>query len=749
MSKSQGTEQRLSRRDLLRRSGTLGAGILAVAGCGGTAENFVVTNNGNPTPPPTPTPTPTPGDAGLTFLFTRAQSAAVPSTTVTIEFIYLGETGNSLGSESRTYANSITVFPPEDTQAVRLIPRDANGFPLQQLQGNVTLPPAGQTVTINLAVFTTIAVTFTALTASPSQFDLTTEGQTQQLALSASFSNGEEVAFPTALLGEATYVSSDEASATVSATGLVTAVANGEPDITVSFTDDFGTTRQDTVEVNVNVTPVGPVAPPVEFVQPPVRRSENGFLSVLMQFDFTTNAVGTPFGVKNFSSRTINGTLAPPTIRLKPGDRLELPIDNLLPADNDSNSPTWQGPVAPADENTPHEWNTVNMHTHGFHVSPAQDNVLLQILPGNSYIYQYDLPSDHPDGTFWYHPHKHGGTAMHLFSGMAGMIVVEGALDQVPEIAAAADVVFVINELNLGGLGTNPNESEYFCPNNTGPNSYKTADSVYVVNGEYQPRMKVRPGQVVRLRILNASARGATPLTITGATNNWNILSFDGLTFPEMMADIPEFTLQPANRADVLVRFDTAGTYEITKQAYSPGGGGTLPLQVLAFIDVEGDPFPQSFPTGPLPVSPTLPNIQASEVTDSRTLVYNTSGGFTINGAKFSSSTINQIIPLGSVIEWRLENASGIIHPHHIHIQDIQVIATSDGFLNGLQFAAPGQNFPTPVWMDTVGIPPKVGSDNGWVIIRQRFPDFPGLFVQHCHILSHEDQGMMQLINVL
>lgn len=507
-----------------------------------------------------------------------------------------------------------------------------------------------------------------------------------------------------------------------------------------------GTSTEDIFVQNSSPAPVS--IPPVDFVQPPVLRSTDGFLSVPMQIEFSTNVVGTPAGKRNFASRTINGTLAPATIRVKPGDHLEIPITNSLPADNDPTSLTWQGPVNPPNENTPHEWNTINMHTHGLHISPAQDNVLLQILPGSSYLYAYDLPTDHPAGTFWYHPHKHGGTAMHLFSGMAGALIIDGGLDEVPEIAAAADLVFNINELVLGGFGAEPNLSEYSCPNNTGPNSYQTQDSIYVVNGEFQPRMKVRPGQLVRLRILNASARGATPLTISGATNNWNIIAFDGLTLAEMMAGIQEFTLQPANRADVLVRFDVAGTFEITKQAYSPGGGGTLAAQTLAFIDVEGEPFPQSFPAGPLPVSPTLPDIAAGEVTDFRTLVYNTNP-FRIGTTQFSSSTINQTIALGSVVEWRLENTSNIMHPHHIHIQDFQVVATSDGFLNGIQFTDAGQNFPQPVWMDTVGIPPKVGADNGWVIIRQRFPDFPGLFVQHCHILTHEDQGMMQLVNVI
>lgn len=507
-----------------------------------------------------------------------------------------------------------------------------------------------------------------------------------------------------------------------------------------------------------------PVIPAVDFFQPPVQRSVDGFLSVPFQYEYATNTVGTPNGERNFRARTINGTLTPPTIRIRRGDRLEIPITNSLPANTD--------PIPP-DENTPHHFNTVNIHTHGLHISPAQDNVLLLIEPGDSYKYEYDILPDHPQGTYWYHPHKHGATAMHLFSGMTGMLIIEGGgIDDVPEVAAAADLVFNINELQLRGFANEPGtvSDPYVVPDYVTPSPFAQGDSVWVVNGQYQPTMTVRPGQVVRLRILNSSARSGAPLAINGpAQVDWNLIAFDGITLPEMRT-VPEFTLFSANRADVLVRFDTPGSYTIDK-GISPGSGGERqPALTLARVEVAGEPFPQNLPSGPLPVPPSLPDIAESELTEAvpRTLTYRvqfagsgtgpTIGGmpapnFTVNGVRFSSTTINQIIPLGSVLEWSLVNNSGAWHPHHIHIQDFQVVATSDGMLNGLVFTAPNTNdpsapitnfFPQPVWLDTVAIPP-----NGWVRLRQRFPDFPGLFVFHCHVLVHEDIGMMQLVNVV
>jgi FtsP/CotA-like multicopper oxidase with cupredoxin domain len=524
-----------------------------------------------------------------------------------------------------------------------------------------------------------------------------------------------------------------------------------------------GGTADDFIFTNPPAT--NPSVPAVDFFQPPVLRSAGGYLSVPFQFDYATHQVGTPNGQRNFLARSINGTLAPPTIRLRQGDRLEIPITNSLPANPEHHMPT--------DENTPHHFNTVNMHTHGLHISPAQDNVLLLIEPGGFFKYEYDIPADHPHGTFWYHPHKHGATAMHLFSGMTGMLIVEGGgIDNVPEVAAAADLVFNINELQLQGFGDEPGtvQNPYVVPDYVNPSPFDQDDSVWVVNGQYQPTMTVRPGQVVRLRILNSSARSGVPLAVNGpAPVNWNVIAFDGLTLPQMMT-VPEFTLFSANRADVLVRFDTPGSYTIEKGA-SPGTGtGLQPALTLARVEVVGEPFPQALPAGPLPVPTGLPDISADELTEAqpRPLIYAVQpassglgpviGGtaapnFTINGARFSSTTINQVIPLGSVLEWSLINRTGAFHPHHIHIQDFQVVATSDGKLNGLVFTDPNDPdpekpianfFPQPVWLDTVAIPP-----HGWVRVRQRFPDFPGLFVLHCHVLVHEDIGMMQLVNVV
>src|SRR5690606_36178119 len=125
-----------------------------------------------------------------------------------------------------------------------------------------------------------------------------------------------------------------------------------------------------------------------------------------------------------------------------------------------------------------------------------------------------------------------------------------GGLDDVPEVAAAADLVFNVNEFQLEGFSGEPGtvQDPYVVPDYIMPRPFAQGDSVWVVNGQYQPTMTVRPGQVVRLRILNSSARSGIPLSINGpASVDWNIVAFESITLPEMRT-VPEFTLFSANR---------------------------------------------------------------------------------------------------------------------------------------------------------------------------------------------------------
>lgn len=461
-------------------------------------------------------------------------------------------------------------------------------------------------------------------------------------------------------------------------------------------------------------TPV-PAPEPPPFPQPPELRSSAGLLETTLDVRLANHDLNG----QAFSHRSYNGLIGGPTLRVRPGDMLRVRVNNNLPPDDESM-------VMPVDVNVPHGFNVTNLHTHGLHVSPqgSSDNVFVEIEPGQSFEYEYQIPADHPEGTYWYHPHKHGSTAVQLFSGMAGAIIIEGGLDQVPEIAVARDIILLINELNVDPTG--------FVPDFMTNGSFPLTQRYLTVNGELLPRLTINPGEVVRLRVINATVRTEIPFFVDG--HELTVVSRDGIAFAT--ATTEQVSLAAANRSDILIRGGAPGVYSVRK-GVGTSGMNPDPEVVLMTLEVAGTPVTMDMPSA-LP-APFVP-ISDDELTGSRELVFNVGpngppGGFpnfTIDGNRYDPDRIDQLVQLNAVEEWTLTNLSNVGHPFHIHVNDFQVMS-----VNGV---AP----PAPLWLDTVDIPA-----NGNVVIRQRFTDFTGEFVLHCHILVHEDLGMMQNVSVV
>lgn len=231
--------------------------LLVMAGCGDSNNDFVVTGNNNPNP----------GAGSLTFQFVKAQAATVPQSTTDIRFDYLDGDADVIDTEIFDFATSITVFPPVGTAAVRITALDANGFPMLQLQGAASRPPNGTNVLVDLATFTLTDISFDTLTVTPDPTQVTAgvqQGNTQQLTVTAGFSNGQNIVFNNTLLGLTDFDDNGSTFYTVSATGLVTAVVAGNSTLTASFTDSEGTVRTDTIDVSVT----GGVTPDVLVVTP-------------------------------------------------------------------------------------------------------------------------------------------------------------------------------------------------------------------------------------------------------------------------------------------------------------------------------------------------------------------------------------------------------------------------------------------------------------------------------------------------
>ncbi|MEM9938301.1 MAG: multicopper oxidase domain-containing protein [Pseudomonadota bacterium] len=136
----------------------------------------------------------------------------------------------------------------------------------------------------------------------------------------------------------------------------------------------------------------------------------------------------------------------PPAINLRPGDTFLFHLENDLPADDPSC-------VDHGDVNIPHCFNSTNMHVHGLWVSPSgnSDNVLLRLTPGATFTHEYNIPADHPAGTFWYHPHLHGATALQVSSGMGGPLIIRG--ERLPTANHTGDIDTVLRYPDGAPLG--------------------------------------------------------------------------------------------------------------------------------------------------------------------------------------------------------------------------------------------------------------------------------------------------------
>lgn len=477
-----------------------------------------------------------------------------------------------------------------------------------------------------------------------------------------------------------------------------------------------------------NPGPAGPAPVPPAFIQPVVISSVGTTLSTTLTTQLT---VGKTVGVTPVVLRSYNGELTGPTLRVKPGDKLRVLLSNKLPVNPDDPLPMN------FNLNTPHEPNTTNLHTHGLHVSPQNnsDNIFVEIPPnpptGTDFQYEYNIPADHPPGTMWYHPHKHGSSSTQLFSSMAGALIIEGGLDDVPEIKQARDLVYLITEVNLDN--NMPAQVPLWLGAMQAP--FPLTQRKLLVNGTRVPTLSAFSGEVVRLRVINGTTRTAVPFQIVGHT--LNVISLDGIALPTIRKT-SSIVIPPAGRTDVLIQCGAAGNYDIQK-GEDTSVGTTDPLEAIGQLTVLPNQVFMNLPKVLPP--PPYANITTQELTTAgvaQTLTFaQVAGQFPINGVLFNKNVVNISVPLNAVQEWVLINTSPNGHPFHIHINPFMVMSITPG--GGVETP-----LPEPEWHDTINIP----KNGGMVRFRTRFEDFKGMFVLHCHILVHEDLGMMQVVEV-
>ncbi|GMU91687.1 MAG: hypothetical protein AMXMBFR4_07450 [Candidatus Hydrogenedentota bacterium] len=456
------------------------------------------------------------------------------------------------------------------------------------------------------------------------------------------------------------------------------------------------------------------------------RVSSNGLLESRLHVRFAENRIGQ----RVLMSRTYEGKIPGPTLRVRAGDTLRLRIKNELPPNEDGMG--HKGGVR--DVAAPHDFNTTNFHSHGLHVSPRgkSDNPFRAFEPGSSKWVEIAIPEDHPAGTYFYHPHHHGSVTVQMLGGMAGALIIEGDIDEVPEIAAAKERILVLQELRVNEDGETPLLDHEAFHGGTHA-SFPGTELLRTVNGQVNPVIKMRPGEVQRWRLVHAGVDDFLPVALDD--HKLHQIAMDGITFAKRER-VDSVLLAPGNRADVLVKAGEPGTYSLRKLAFNQGHG-TVAEAVLARVEVSGSELDMALPSAlPAPFAP----ISAGEVTGQRVITFSVESPppgemfprFPVNGLLFDPERIDQLVTLGAVEEWILTSATGDSHPFHIHQNPFQVTEIS------------GEPVKPVRWQDTVIVP-----GFSLVRIRIRFADFTGKFVHHCHILPHEDLGMMQMVKVV
>ncbi|WSH67944.1 multicopper oxidase domain-containing protein (plasmid) [Rhizobium ruizarguesonis] len=473
--------------------------------------------------------------------------------------------------------------------------------------------------------------------------------------------------------------------------------------------------------------------------------------------------------INGVDCRTYNGVVPGPTISAVPGDRIDVRLVNNLPVNPDDNDcpadhEVHVGANVPSSHNEPHGQNTTNLHTHGLHVSPYKDstgqfdadNVFLQILPKDQVAscaenenfrrheanYRFELAHNHPPGTNWYHAHKHGSTALQVSGGMVGPLIVRDPPGSMPlYIETAPERIFVFTV-----------KGPWLADANGG--------------GVFKPTVTLRPGAVERWRIINANPASTAFLSLlmeSGDVEIWQI-AYDGLTLPRRLLVKPSnkepwenhASLAPGNRTDLMIRVKQSAQIGSVALRAVPGsfkflhteadhGLALAATEVEIGIKIDGDPLDDEWSEDDTLPGPGLQAIESIEPATQRTIVFkeiDVDGDQknTIDGRLYDG-TVQQSMKLGTIEQWTITNETKRTHPFHIHVNPFFVT-----HINGAELQADN---PLRRWQDTVALPPTKDGVSGSVTFLSRFADFTGAFVIHCHILQHEDDGMMQKVEVV
>jgi FtsP/CotA-like multicopper oxidase with cupredoxin domain len=507
-----------------------------------------------------------------------------------------------------------------------------------------------------------------------------------------------------------------------------------------------------------------------------------------------------PDGTTRYCYLTPDGKPSP-TLRLKPGDQLVIHFKNDL-VDIETGMPAIDRALAGAPicttKRNPDPCSSgamtpvsTNLHFHGLTVPPVchQDDVLkTSIQPDDSpFDYRLRIPDDAPPGLYWYHPHLHGFSKTQVLGGASGALIIEGIERADASLAGLPERVLVIRDQDLVNPDAPPSKFEPVMSRSQLDNDGDVANSgtgfgkpskdlsvnfVPVPYPDYPPAtLSMKPGERQLWRVLNASAITYLNLAllVRRVPQRIGVVGLDGVPLQFQGSPSPPVQwvnhvgLPPGSRAEFIVEGPPAGVPAllVTRAVDTGPAGENDPNRPLVAITAAAD---ASEPQSALPLrAEPLPRPDRSWVADvapvrvrklffseqqedpndpnSRTKFFLTTDGENPKPFDPQSDVADIVVRQGDVEDWIIENRSMELHDFHIHQLHFQLREWSGIAVN------------EPFLRDTVNVPYYNGRMLAYPSVRLRMdfrdPNIVGTFVYHCHVLEHEDGGMMGRIKVV
>jgi len=501
-------------------------------------------------------------------------------------------------------------------------------------------------------------------------------------------------------------------------------------------------------------------APGSAVQNPPELRSHNGVLEVTFHFKYQATAVGQ--GPPRYCYVTDNG-LEAPTLRLHPGDQLILHLRNDLPAAilSQAHMPQISGQRGERTgcDASMMDGAMTNLHFHGLTIPPTchQDDVInTTVKPGDDFDYRVTIPNDEPPGLYWYHPHPHGFSERQLQGGASGALIVEGLEKTNRSLANLPERVIVLRDQSLSRVQQM----------NTVPPAWDISiNYVPVLYPDYQPaKIATGPAQKELWRVLNAAADTIFNLQLVadGAPQPVKIVAIDGVPVSGSSSSQNETSvfLPPGARMEFVVDTPAAGQrMQLVTRKWDTGPqGDNDPARPIADIVSSGGgdvAAAQKINTASLKARRwRAPDDQPAIVQrrlyfsqlspspqdpDSSVFYFITVVGQPPEMYHMGQPP-NIVVHEGAVEDWIIENRAQEDHVFHIHQIHFRVLEID------------GKPINDGTLRDTIDLPYWDGSGPyPSVKLRMDFhdPNIVGTFLYHCHILKHEDMGMMGVIQVL